>query len=175
MCCQVLRIIRAWSAYTRFLVFSSEQGGSRARDGGAISGALEPQNTSGLMEQQLNIAGVAVPELWVKRYYVPYGGTQRRVRLCIHIDSGLAGIEEPPKGPVPEGDGLSTDDPPPPFPGLSDSDDSEVVENSVSKNAGDMHICETPSSSLSSSPSLSSRSARALSSLFAGRFNGLLR
>eukprot|EP00750_Incisomonas_marina_P022284 INCI4960.7.p1 GENE.INCI4960.7~~INCI4960.7.p1 ORF type:complete len:1415 (-),score=279.01 INCI4960.7:1692-5936(-) len=117
---QVLRIIRAWSAYTRFLIFSSEQGGNRAREDGAISGSLEPQNSSGLIQQQLGIAGVAVPELWVKRYYVPYGGTQRRVRLCIHIDSGLAETDESLNESVAADDNL-LNDPPPPFPGLSDS------------------------------------------------------
>jgi len=91
-------IIRAWGAFTRYLIFSAQtaQAKSAARTS-AVSALPKNQaavGTSAAVQQAAIAEGVTVPEMWVKRYYVPYDGRQHRIRFCVHIDSGVAEKEE---------------------------------------------------------------------------------
>ena len=83
-----MRIIRAWDAYTRYLIFSSEASGEANR---LSLGNLLPdkQFLTSKNISEASIASVSIPKLWMKRYYVSYNGLQYRVRFCIHSDCGF--------------------------------------------------------------------------------------
>ena len=93
---QVMRILKAWGSYTRYLVFSTDPPGSRSNNSSS-SNVLAPDDGAGLsrgsgggIAAAAAAAGIVLPEMWVKRYYVQYGGKPARIRFCVHVDSGLA-------------------------------------------------------------------------------------
>ena len=91
-----MRILKAWGSYTRYLVFSTDPPGSRSNNSSS-SNVLAPDDGAGLsrgsgggVAAAAAAAGIVLPEMWVKRYYVQYGGKPSRIRFCVHVDSGLA-------------------------------------------------------------------------------------